>query len=110
MKIIPLHSAEPTFLRLSRFEWGVSLFFALLVPMFIQATLACFSILTSVPLCIGMIVVSVADSLIVYAKSKEQDFLTTWIGNSRIPDSIIGVHPVPYGPILPIKDPKEENP
>ena len=104
MKIIPLHSAEPTFLRLSRFEWGVSLFFALLVPLFIQATLACFSILTTAPLYIGMALVGVADSLIVYAKSKEQDFLITWIGNSRIPDSLIGVHPVPFGPLTSIKE------
>jgi hypothetical protein len=107
MKIIPLHSAEPTFLRLSRFEWGVSLFFALLVPLFIQATLACFSILTSVPLYIGMALVGVADSLIVFAKSKEQDFLITWMGNARIPDSIVGVHPVPYSSMIQIKDSTE---
>lgn len=110
MKIIPLHSAEPTFLRLSRFEWGVSLFFALLVPLFIQAALALFSILTSAPLYIGMAVVGVADFLVVYAKSKEQDFLITWMGNARIPDSIVGVHPLPYGPILPIREPKERIP
>jgi hypothetical protein len=110
MKIIPLHSAEPTFLRLSRFEWGVSLFFALLVPLFIQATLALFSILTSAPLYIGIALVGFADAIIVYAKSKEQDFLITWIGNARIPDSLVCVHPVPYGPILPLRDSKEEIP
>ncbi len=110
MKIIPLHSAEPTFLRLSRFEWGVSLFFALLVPLFIQAALALFSILTSIPIYVGIALVGILDTLIIYAKSKEQDFLITWIGNARIPDSLIGAHPVPYGPVLPIKDSKEETP
>ena len=110
MKIIPLHSAEPTFLRLSRFEWGVSLFFALLVPLFIQAALALFSILTSAPLYVGMAVIGVADFLVVFAKSEEQDFLITWMGNARIPDSLVGVHPLPYGPILPIRDPKERIP
>jgi hypothetical protein len=98
MKIIPLHSAEPTFLKLSRFEWGVSMFFALLVPLFLQSILACFSIMTSAPVYIGLLAVGAADVLVVYAKSKEQDFLMTLIGNARIPDSVIGMHPVPYGP------------
>lgn len=103
MKIIPLHSAEPTFLRLSRFEWGASLFFALLVPLFIQSVLACFGILTSTPLLLGLGLVAIADSLVVYAKSKEQDFLMTWIGNARIPDTIVGVHTLPIVPFTDLK-------
>ena len=98
MKIIPLHSAEPTFLKLSRFEWGVSLFFALLIPLFIQSFLALFGTLTAAPLFIGLGLVAVADALVVYAKGKEQDFMRTWIGNARLPDSVIGVHPMPYEP------------
>ena len=98
MKIIPLHSAEPTFLKLSRFEWGISLFFALLVPLFIESILACFGVLTSAPLLVGLFVIAAADTVVVYAKSKEQDFLMTLIGNARVPDSVVGIHPMPYEP------------
>lgn len=101
MKIIPLHSAEPTFLRLSRFEWGVSLFFALLIPLFIQSIMACFGIVTAWPLYIGLMLVALADAVVVYAKSKEQDFLMTWIANARLPDSVVGLHPMPYAPFTP---------
>jgi hypothetical protein len=104
MKIIPLHSAEPTFLKLSRFEWGVSLFFALLIPLFIQSFLALFGILTSAPLLIGLGVVAVADALVVYAKGKEQDFMKTWIANARLPDSLAGIHPMPYEPFTAAPD------
>lgn len=98
MKIIPLHSAEPTFLKLSRFEWGISLFFALLVPLFLESILACFGVMTAAPLYVGLLLVAAADGLVVYAKSKEQDFMMTWIANKRIPDSLVGVHPMPFEP------------
>ena len=106
MKIIPLHSAEPTFLKLSRFEWGVSLFFALLVPLFIQSILACFGVMTSLPLIVGLVLVVLFDAVVVYAKSKEQDFLMTWMGNARIPDTLVGLHPMPYEPFT--QNPSEE--
>jgi hypothetical protein len=109
MKIIPLHSAEPTFLRLSRFEWGVSLFFALLIPLFLQSLLALFGIVTAVPLYVGLSLVALADLGVVYAKSKEQDFLQTWIGNVRIPDSLVGTHRMPHAPFTPRPVPKEET-
>ena len=107
MKIIPLHSAEPTFLKLSRFEWGVSLFFALLIPLFIQSFLALFGILTAAPLYIGLGLVALADGLVVYAKGKEQDFMATWIGNARLPDSIVGIHAMPYQPFTQKPNPEE---
>jgi hypothetical protein len=50
---------------------------------------------------------------IVVAKSKEQDFLLTWIANSRIPDSVVGTHRMPYAPFTPPSIPEEgslENP
>lgn len=109
MKIIPLHSAEPTFLKLSRFEWGVSLFFALLVPLFIQSLLALFGVITALPLYVGLGLVAVADFVVVYAKSKEQDFLQTWLGNARIPDSIVGTHRMPHAPFTPRAVPEEET-
>ena len=98
MKIIPLHSAEPTFLRLSRFEWGVSLFFALLVPLFLQSILAVFGVKTAIPLALSACLVAAADVAVVYAKGKEQDFLMTFIHNARIPDCLIGTHKMPYMP------------
>src|SRR4051812_38431105 len=107
MKIIPLHSAEPTFLKLNRFEWGVSLFFALLVPLFLQSVLVLFGVLTALPLYVGLGLVAIADMGVVYAKSKEQDFLQTWIGNSRIPDSIVGTHRMPHAPFTPRMNPEE---
>lgn len=109
MKIIPLHSAEPTFLRLNRFEWGISLFFALLVPLFIQSLLAFFAVVTAVPLYVGLGLVAAADAGIVYAKSKEQDFLQTWLANARIPDSVVGTHRMPHAPFTP-RTPTEEVP
>lgn len=109
MKIIPLHSAEPTFLKLNRFEWGVSLFFALLVPLFLQSLLALFGVVTAVPLYVGLSLVALADSGVVYAKSKEQDFLQTWIGNGRIPDFIVGTHRMPHAPFTPRPLLKEET-
>ena len=107
MKIIPLHSAEPTFLKLNRFEWGVSLFFALLVPLFIQSILAFFGVATAVPLYVGLGLVALADFGVVYAKSKEQDFLQTWTLNSRIPNSIVGTHRMPHAPFTNPKYPEE---
>ena len=113
MKIIPLHSAEPTFLKLSRFEWGVSLFFALLIPLFVQSILAFFGVMTALPLYLGLGLVALADAAIVYAKSREQDFLLTWIANARIPDSVVGTHIMPFAPFTPSRNPEEsssENP
>ncbi len=96
MKIIPLHSAEPTFLKLNRFEWGVSLFFALLIPLFLQSVLAIFGIITAWPLYIGLCLVASVDVVIIHAKSREQDFLVTWYYNRAIPDSIVGKHQMPF--------------
>jgi hypothetical protein len=42
--------------------------------------------------------VALADFGVVYAKSKEQDFLQTWTLNSRIPNSIVGTHRMPHAP------------
>ena len=98
MKIIPLHSAEPTFLKLNRFEWGVSLFFALLVPLFTQSILAFFGVVTALPLYLGLALVALADAAVVYAKSKEQDFLHTWMGNRRISNNLVGTHAMPGAP------------
>ena len=111
MKIIPLHSAEPTFLKLNRFEWGVSLLFALLVPLFLQSILALFGILTALPLYLGVGLVALVDGVVIHAKSKEQDFLQTWYLNRKIPDSLVGTHFLPFQPFTtPMEESVHENP
>ncbi len=93
MKIIPLHSAEPTFLKLSKIEWGISGMFALIIPLFIQSVLALMGYITSIPLLISVLLVIGVDVLIVYAKSKEQDFFFTLLNNQKIPSVLRGVFP-----------------
>lgn len=113
MKIIPLHSAEPTFLKLNRFEWGVSLFFALLVPLFLQSILAIFGVVTALPLMVGLGLVALVDAVLIHAKSKEQDFLVTWYYNRAIPDSLVGTHLMPFQPFtrpINMEESTRENP
>lgn len=93
MKIIPLHSAEPTFLKLSKIEWGISALFALLIPLFMQSILALLGYFTSLPLLLSVLLVVGVDMLIVYAKSKEQDFFSTVLSNHKIPGVVRGIFP-----------------
>lgn len=93
MKIIPLHAAEPTFLKLSKIEWGISALFALLVPLFFQSVLALLGVSTSLPLILGIVLVISVDVVIVIAKQKEQNFFFTYFHNMKIPSIVQGNYP-----------------
>lgn len=93
MKIIPLHSAEPTFLKLTKIEWGISALFALLIPLFLQSICALMGIFTSIPILVSAVLVLGVDIMLVYAKSKEQDFFMTLLNNRKIPNVVRGTFP-----------------
>jgi len=101
MKIIPLHSAEPTTLKLTKFEWGISALFALLIPLFFQSLLVLAGYQTRLPIFIALVVVGIVDTLLIIAKSKEQDFFRTLIHNFRIPNVVRGLFPTLFPTAIP---------
>ena len=101
MKIIPLHSAEPTFLKLTKFEWGISALFALIIPLFIQSVLVLMGYETHLPILIALAIVGILDTLMIVAKSKEQDFFRTYFHNLRIPNAVRGLFPTLFPNALP---------
>ncbi len=101
MKIIPLHSAEPTILKLTKFEWGISALFALLIPLFIQSLLVLVGYQTRLPILIALVLVGAVDTLLIIAKSKEQDFFRTYLHNLRIPNAVRGLFPTLFPNALP---------
>lgn len=92
MQITPLHSPEPTFLRLTKFEWAVFFLVGMFIPLFLQSLLALFSINTHFPILIcGLSALAFAMVLYI-CKDKEQDFLMTFFINQLIPDVMEGAY------------------
>lgn len=92
MKITPLHTPEPTFLKLTKFEWVVTALGGILIPLFLQTMLRIVGIPTHLPILISL-PLALAFVLVMYlSKDKEQDFLMTYFGNRLIPNTLEGAY------------------
>lgn len=97
MKITPLIAHEPTFLKLTKFEWIVAVQVGVFIPLFFQSVLGLFGIDTYLPFIfcftgtLGFLV------FLYLGKGKEQDYLTTLLNNMLVPDAIEGhfAHVIP---------------
>ena len=98
MRITPLHSNEPTFLRLTKFEWVVAILGGVLIPLFIQSLLRFLGIHTHLPIAVASTGALVFVLFLYFGKNKEQDFLITILSNRTIPDSLEGI----YTDVMPV--------
>lgn len=92
MKITPLHTPDPTFLKLTKFEWVLTIYGGVLLPLFFQAVLRIVGLPTHLPILVCL-PLAFAFVLIMYlCKDKEQDFLMTYVGNRLISNTLEGAY------------------
>lgn len=88
MKVTPLIAHEPTFLKLTKFEWLVAITVGVFVPLFVQSILRILGLNTILPFLICFAVTLFFLVFLYIGKGKEQDFLATSLTNLLIPDAI----------------------
>ena len=92
MQITPLHSPEPTFLRLTKFEWAIFFLVGVFIPLFLQSLLALFGVNTRLPILICGLTALTFAVVLYMCKEREQDFLMTFFVNRIIPDVLEGTY------------------
>lgn len=92
MKITPLHTPEPTFLKLTKFEWVVAILGGFLIPLFIQSLFRLMGHPTHVPILLAAPLALAFVVVLFVSKDKEQDYLMTYFNNRLIPNTIEGAY------------------
>lgn len=90
MKVTPLIAHEPTFLKLTKFEWLVAVTVGVFIPLFVQSVLRLLGYTTILPFAICFASTICFLFFLYLGKGKEQDYLATSLTNLLIPESIEG--------------------
>ena len=105
MRITPFYNSRRTVCKLTVEEWLFNLLLGVMLPTFINTMLALFDKSSGKIFFLFLPIVLAADFLIIYVKSREDNYFQVWFANRRIKDKLEGS----YENLTPVTTLKDSN-